>query len=128
MEGGLHFILDGFDCQKGLDDISVIYGFLHDLPSELEMTKIAPPYVFRYDAPDPREWGYTGAVIIAESHITIHTYPQKRFLALDAFSCKPFDPELVQTRAIETFGILEPRIKTVSRGFAERSRPAVRAV
>ena len=92
------------------------------------MTKIMPPYVFRYDSPDPREWGYTGAVIIAESHITIHTYPEKHFLAMDAFSCKPFDPGLVQARAIETFGILDPRIKTVNRGFVERRRPAIMAL
>ncbi|MBU2550008.1 MAG: S-adenosylmethionine decarboxylase [Proteobacteria bacterium] len=118
-------MLDGFECRQNLDDIGVIYHFLHDLPGAMEMTKIAPPYVFRFDAPDPKEWGYTGVVIIAESHITIHTYPDKNYLAMDAFSCKPFDSDLIRNTAVETFDILEPRVKIVSRGFAERSRPAL---
>ncbi|RQT57328.1 adenosylmethionine decarboxylase [Burkholderia cepacia] len=33
------------------------------------------------------EHGVTGVVLLAESHITIHTWPEHRFAAVDAFMC-----------------------------------------
>ena len=35
--------------------------------------------------------GVSGAVIIAESHLAIHTWPEHRFAAVDFFSCGPVD-------------------------------------
>jgi len=31
--------------------------------------------------------GVTGVVILAESHVSIHTWPEKRFVTLDVFVC-----------------------------------------
>ena len=36
--------------------------------------------------------GVSGVVILAESHITIHTWPEKGFAALDVFMCGECDP------------------------------------
>ncbi|MFM0347480.1 adenosylmethionine decarboxylase [Paraburkholderia sp. RL17-347-BIC-D] len=33
------------------------------------------------------EHGVTGVVLLAESHVTIHTWPEHRFAALDIFMC-----------------------------------------
>lgn len=33
--------------------------------------------------------GISGAVIIAESHLAIHTWPEHRFAAVDFFTCGP---------------------------------------
>jgi S-adenosylmethionine/arginine decarboxylase-like enzyme len=38
--------------------------------------------------------GYTGVGILSESHITIHTYPEEKKLALDLYSCKTIDEKL----------------------------------
>nr|WP_275976433.1 adenosylmethionine decarboxylase [Geothrix alkalitolerans] len=35
--------------------------------------------------------GVSGAVIIAESHLAIHTWPEHQFAAVDFFSCGPVD-------------------------------------
>ena len=32
-------------------------------------------------------WGVSGAVIISESHLTIHTWPEYGYAALDLFTC-----------------------------------------
>jgi S-adenosylmethionine/arginine decarboxylase-like enzyme len=37
--------------------------------------------------------GITGFVALAESNITLHTYPEKGYIVLDIFSCKEFDIE-----------------------------------
>ncbi len=38
--------------------------------------------------------GYTGVGILSESHITIHTYPEEKKIALDLYSCKKLDEKL----------------------------------
>ena len=56
-----------------------------------EMKAIARPLVLYYQHEKREESGITGFVIIADSHISIHTYPFKGSLYMDIFSCKWFD-------------------------------------
>ena len=35
--------------------------------------------------------GYTGVGVLSESHISIHTYPEEKKIALDLYSCKIID-------------------------------------
>ena len=37
-------------------------------------------------------WGVSGAIIIAESHLTIHTWPEHNYAAVDLFTCGNLDP------------------------------------
>jgi S-adenosylmethionine/arginine decarboxylase-like enzyme len=37
--------------------------------------------------------GYTGIGILKESHISIHTYPEKNYMNVDFFSCRQLDKE-----------------------------------
>jgi len=57
------------------------------------MTKIGGPYMFEYQAPDPAYSGVSGLVVIAESHIALHTFPELDYFTMDIFSCKNFDHE-----------------------------------
>ncbi|MCU0573499.1 MAG: adenosylmethionine decarboxylase [Syntrophobacteraceae bacterium] len=91
---GVHLMLDGYGCDRAaLEDLQFIYNFLDEYPDQMNMTKIMPPYVFRYNGSVPEDWGVSGFVLIAESHISIHTFPDKQYLSLDMFSCKPFDTD-----------------------------------
>lgn len=38
--------------------------------------------------------GVTGVVLLAESHISIHTWPEQQFAAADIFMCGASQPEL----------------------------------
>ncbi len=60
-------------------------------PAKLDMTKIMPPYVFTYHGAVEDDWGVSGVVLIAESHISIHSFPEKGFATLDIFSCRDFN-------------------------------------
>lgn len=87
----MHLIVDGFggDAQK-MQDLEFIYGLLDRYPSQIGMTKIMPPYVFKYTGVNPQDWGISGFVLIAESHISIHTFPDRAYINIDIFSCKEF--------------------------------------
>lgn len=89
---GPHLILEAYGCPTELlGDLTKVSNVLDEYPTQLEMTKIMPPYVFRYSGTVPDDWGVSGIVLIAESHISIHTFAEKGFVTLDIFSCKDFD-------------------------------------
>lgn len=92
----MHLIIDGHGANpQSIQDEELIYNLLDDYPSRIGMTKVAPPFVFRYVGPKPEDWGISGFVLIAESHISIHTFPERRFVNIDVFSCKDFDADQV---------------------------------
>jgi S-adenosylmethionine decarboxylase len=43
---------------------------------------------------DMQEAGFTGVAILAESHMSIHTWPEHNYAALDIFMCGDADPLL----------------------------------
>ena len=42
---------------------------------------------FASPKPSAEAGGITGVIIVSESHLTIHTWPEKRFVNLDVFFC-----------------------------------------
>jgi len=90
---GPHLVLDLYGCPKEkLEDVQYIYDLLDELPDMIGMQKIMPPYVMRYvPEDDPLDWGISGVVLIAESHIAIHTWPDLNYASVDIFSCKTFN-------------------------------------
>ena len=97
----MHLIIDGYGSNSDiLQSEEFIYQLLDQYPAEIGMTKIRPPYVLRYVGGKPEEWGISGFVFIAESHISIHTFVEQRYVNIDIFSCKSFDAE----QAIRDFG------------------------
>lgn len=92
----MHLIVDGFVSQRQvLEDEKAIYKFLDEYPARIGMTKISSPLVFRYVGKKKEDWGISGFVFIAESHLSIHTFVERLFVNVDIFSCKDFDAEQV---------------------------------
>jgi len=114
---GPHLMLDGYGCdKKKIQDLNLIYRILDELPDRIGMTKIMPPYVFKYTGVKPEDWGLSGFVLIAESHISIHTFPEKNFVSVDIFSCKGFDAEFAGRYFQQAFGIEKVESRVLDRG------------
>ena len=114
---GPHLMLDGYGCAKAkLEDLNLIYRILDELPARIGMTKIMPPYVFKYSGLKPEDWGLSGFVLIAESHVSIHTFPEKNFVSVDIFSCKAFDAEFSADYMKAAFGMAKIETNVIDRG------------
>lgn len=37
-------------------------------------------------------YGYTGVIVLAESHVSVHSWPEKGYAGLDIFMCGDCDP------------------------------------
>lgn len=132
MDGfGPHLMLDGYGCAKAkLQDLNLIYRILDELPARIGMTKIMPPYVFKYRGIKPEDWGLSGFVLIAESHVSIHTFPEKKFVSVDIFSCKTFDLEFAGEYFKEAFAMEKAECNVLDRGteFPKELNGATRIV
>src|SRR5215213_8545689 len=115
----MHLTIDGFggNAEK-LGSETLVRSLLDRYPTAINMTKITSPMVMEYTGDKPEDWGVTGMVIIAESHISIHTFPAHNRFHMDVFSCKPFDYE-------RTLQIIEERLGVVRRAADVIRRPVV---
>ena len=90
MHFGEHITIDGYGGNPDLlNDKKLVRSSLDDLSSLLKMYQLGTPRVHR--APDNHmkdPGGWSGFVVIAESHIAIHTFPRRKFLTADIYSCK----------------------------------------
>ena len=114
----MHLIVDGYggDPLKMADE-TLILEFLDRYPSQIGMTKIMDPQVLRYIGAKPEDWGVSGFVIIAESHISIHTFPERSYINIDIFSCKEFDTDRALQDLEEVFGLAEIESRIIERGL-----------
>jgi S-adenosylmethionine decarboxylase len=116
---GPHLIIDGSRCNtRKLADRILVEQVLNDYPAAIGMTKIGGPYMFEYQAPDPAYSGVSGLVVIAESHIAIHTFPELDYFTMDIFSCKNFDHEKAIEYIRTAFDVQEMDRMLIQRGLS----------
>jgi spermidine synthase len=68
--------------------------------------------------------GISGVVVIGESHLAIHIWPERAYAAIDLFTCSSkLRVETTATWLAEEFGAAQTRILSIERGL-ERIEPA----
>lgn len=114
----MHLVIDGYRGDSGrMWDAEKIRQFLYDLPDAMGMTRITEPSVLEYHAPKAEDSGVSGFVIIAESHISVHTFPRRDHVNVDIFSCRPFDSDAALSQVKELFGLEEVKTWQLERGL-----------
>lgn len=67
--------------------------------------------------------GVSGIIVISESHISTHTWPEFGYGALDFYTCgNEIDPEKAVVYAVEAFGASTSHITEITRGIDEGDR------
>lgn len=67
--------------------------------------------------------GVSGVVVISESHISTHTWPEFGYGALDIYTCgDEVDPEKAITYAVEAFGASTSHMTEITRGIDDEDR------
>jgi len=102
---GMHLMFDAYDCDPSvLDDANVLYNLLDGLPAKLGMRPMIKPYIVRTPGNDKRDpGGWSGFVLIEESHISFHTFVRRKFVTVDIYTCKSFDTERATKELKEFF-------------------------
>ena len=114
----MHLAIDGYggDSAK-MWDAQLVREFLYRCPESLGMTRITEPKVLEYNAPKAVDSGISGFVIIAESHISVHTFPHREYVNIDIFSCQSFDNQRALAEAKELFDLEKVQSWLLERGL-----------
>lgn len=109
---GTHLLLELRDCNRGfLNDVQKTESFLVNAAKEARATVLGAH--FHEFSPH----GVSGVVIIAESHLSIHTWPEYGYAAVDIFTCgEVLQPSVAADYLIKAFESQNPSLMEVKRG------------
>ena len=114
---GRHLLLELKICnEEVLNDL----GFLRDCLNEAAVQSGATVVGESFCHFSPQ--GVSGVVNIAESHISIHTWPEYKYAAVDVFTCgDDVDPEKAARLITEKLGARSHSLIELRRGIMEDS-------
>ena len=109
---GQHTLIELQDCDADrLCDVAAIRALMLAAVAEAGGTYVTD--VFHHFAPH----GVSGVIVIAESHVTIHTWPEHAYAAVDVFTCgEKFQHPIFVDRMRSGLAAKGLRQQTVQRG------------
>lgn len=116
---GVHLMFDGYGASpERLANLDMLRGLLRNLPRALGMHAICEPCVVEVGPLNRKDpGGVSGFVMIAESHISFHTFPARRFVSADVYTCQnDLDTEKVKDLLSMAFSAESAEVKVVPRG------------
>jgi len=118
---GRHLLLELFDCDlDAITNLESVKGTLVEAAKRAQATIV--DVVFHEFNP----FGISGVVVIAESHLSIHTWPEYRYAAVDIFSCgETLQPEVAASYLVEQFGAERTSVVEMQRGMFLRAAAPV---
>lgn len=115
---GMHLIFDGYKVSGELQrDLSGIVRWLDALPGKIGMRTLRKAEASGDFPPDcaPIDSGISAVVLLAESHATVHCWPERGELQFDLYSCKSFSPRTVVEDIVSSFGVGDWEVQLVPR-------------
>ncbi len=112
---GHHYIVEASGCDpKIIGSVAKVQQIL------VKAAEIAGASVWSISFSKFPPSGVSGVVVISESHISTHTWPEKGYAALDIYTCgAAVKPEKAVFYAVEAFGAETSHITEITRGLEE---------
>ncbi|EHR79561.1 S-adenosylmethionine decarboxylase [Thermococcus litoralis DSM 5473] len=112
---GYHYVVEASGCDpEVLKDPNKIREIFLEAAKVGNM-EVKASYFFRFSPT-----GVSGVVIVAESHISVHTWPEEGYAALDVYTCgEKADPEKAVDYILEKFKAQYAHVSEVKRGIKE---------
>lgn len=87
---GIHLMIDGYGASRYiLKDKEALLEMLADIPKSMGMHTISEPLVVEVGPKNRKDpGGLSGFVLIAESHLSFHTFPERGFVTIDLYTCQ----------------------------------------
>ncbi len=109
---GAHLLAEYHGCDRArLDDTGRVEQMMRAAAAAAGATVVA--VCFHRFSPQ----GVTGVVVVEESHLSIHTWPEHGYAAVDFFTCGVCDPEAAHRVIADGLGAGRAELLTVERGL-----------
>ena len=117
---GQHWLVDYRGCDVNLlRDVAALETML------VEAVKAAGAHPLERAFHPFEPEGVSGVVLLAESHITIHTWPAEGYAAVDFYTCGDTEPGRAHNYLLEHLGCADASVAVVRRGLRSRPQAAV---
>ena len=112
---GRHLLLELKNCnQEVLNDLDFVRNCLSETAEQIGATVVNQS--FHQFSP----YGISGVVIVAESHLCIHTWPEYSYASVDVFTCgESIDPKHAINLLTKKFGSKESSFLELKRGVIQ---------
>ncbi len=112
---GRHFLIELKDCDRDLlNDLDALKRLLRGAAVKCGAEILSDSF----HCFNPQ--GVSGVVVIAESHLCIHTWPEHGYAAVDIFTCgSRVQPEIASQYIIEHLGAKNPVVIEMHRGILQ---------
>lgn len=112
----LHVMLDLYGCNPNLlENETFLREVLDQYPARIGMQKVGPVELRYIKTNDPSDDGYSGFVIIATSHVSLHAWAPYGMVNIDIFSCEYFEVAEVVAFARRMFQTNDVEVHAVQR-------------
>ena len=100
----VHLMLELYNIDRDiLTDEALLKRTLNELPERVAMEKVSPVHLYDIETSNPLDAGMSGFVVIAQSHVSMHAWPEYGEVDIDICSCKEFSQEDAINYAKEVF-------------------------
>ena len=112
MHGGIEWLIDAHGCAPArLRDRGAILALLDRIVADMQLHVVATAvHVFG------GEGGVTAMYLLAESHLSIHTFPEAGTATIDAYCCTPRRAADWRALAGEALGARDVIVRELARG------------
>lgn len=111
---GQEWVVEAFGCNaEHLASLGVMHLLFEAMIRELALHPVAPPQWHRF----PEPGGITGMVMLAESHLTVHTFPEHGSACINLFCCTPRAAWAWAERLRTLLGATEVGVRELVREF-----------
>jgi len=110
---GTHLLVELRECNPSiLNDLEKVRSIMVSAAKDAKATIVDVSFH------EFNPFGISGVVVIAESHLTIHTWPEYDYAAVDIFTCGDIiKPEVAASYLIREFECKNPSIVEMKRGI-----------
>jgi S-adenosylmethionine decarboxylase len=93
---GKHLTIDAYGIAAAkLRDSKSIKKLLNFLPGYFGMSILRRAVLHKVQSEEYPNWGLSGFVLLYESHISVHTWPEIGYVSMDVYSCRDFEHKKV---------------------------------
>jgi len=112
---GSEWVVEAYGCDAvRLGDLTAMRALFRAIVTELRLHPVGKAVWHRF----PEPGGITGLQMLAESHLTVHTFPEHASLCLNVFCCTPRAAWAFDERLHDLVGATDVRVTGLLRNYA----------
>jgi S-adenosylmethionine decarboxylase len=113
---GIEWIVEAHGCSPAsLADLPLLRALFQQIITDLNLRPVGATQWHQF----PQTGGITGLCLLAESHLTCHTFPEFGSICLNLFCCVPRTEWDFGTHLCESFGATFVNVRSLMRPYGE---------